>query len=92
MPIAIKEPITKPQMVFDKLWVTSIMISSYWNRPAYAQVAMMPYNSNGETSEQDSIIFQITDILSKIQAEPESKLAKAYDAILETITEEYSKL
>lgn len=89
MPLVPKETIVVSK-VLDKLWVKSLHIDAdIQTQMAEAVVLLVPYNDEGQFSEEAAIRVVITEILEKVQANPDGNLAKAYGALLAAIQEEY---
>ncbi len=89
MPVAPIEPIVIPAKTLDKFWIKRIEINSpNINGEASAQVSMTAYNDNGET-DNNTTYLEISQIMQKAMANPDSNIAKAMHFLLLSIDEEY---
>jgi hypothetical protein len=89
----IPTPITVPEKIFDKLWITQVRISSTGpGQETMAEVVLTPYNDNGQMLPEESKVFTINSIMAKAAANPTSNIAKAMHFMIAAIEEEYAEL
>lgn len=95
MPIANPNPETVPALTFDRLYATTIIISAIRDKDqrivdASADVVLVPYSSETgidlSTSQKQ---LSIKSIEQKVVENPDGKLALAYAAMIDAISEEY---